>query len=91
MRRPRSCSPDPLAVRQGRGGIPEHLRPGVDREQFDELISELARVPGRGQPFVAPMLCVRQRLSNGWWVACELVGDHHARLGAALAIKHPTQ
>ena len=37
------------------------------------------------------MLDVRQRPSNGWRVAGKLVGDHHARLGAALAVKHPTQ
>src|SRR5437899_706915 len=43
------------------------------------------------QPLVAPMLGVRQRPSNGWRVAGKLVGDHDARLGAALAVKHPTQ
>jgi hypothetical protein len=43
------------------------------------------------QPFVAPMLGVRQHLSNGWRVACELVRDHHPRLCAALAVKHSTQ
>jgi len=40
---------------------------------------------------VAPMLGVRQRSSNGWRVAGKLVGDHDARLSAALAVKHPTQ
>ena len=43
------------------------------------------------QPLVAPMLGVRQRPSNGWRVAGKLVGDHDAPLGAALAVKHPTQ
>ena len=43
------------------------------------------------QPLVAPMLGVRQRSSNGWRVAGKLVGDHDARLSAALAVKHPTQ
>jgi len=37
------------------------------------------------------MLGVRQHLSNGWRVACELVRDHHPRLCAALAVKHSTQ
>ena len=37
------------------------------------------------------MLGVRQRPSNGWRVAGKLVGDHDARLRAALAVKHPTQ
>ena len=37
------------------------------------------------------MLGVRQRPPNGWRIARELVGDHHARLGAALTVKHPMQ
>ena len=37
------------------------------------------------------MLGVRQHPSNGWRIACELVRDHDARLGAALAVKHPMQ
>src|ERR1700730_9570334 len=37
------------------------------------------------------MLGGRQRPSNGWRIARELIGDDHARLGAALAVKHPTQ
>ena len=37
------------------------------------------------------MLGVRQHPSNGWRVAGKLVGDHHARLGAALSVKHPMQ
>ena len=40
---------------------------------------------------MAPMLGVRQHPSNGWRVAGKLVGDHHARLGAALSVKHSMQ
>src|SRR6266849_2368911 len=40
---------------------------------------------------MAPMLSVRQHPSNGWWIACELVTDHHAWLGAPLAVQHPMQ
>jgi hypothetical protein len=43
------------------------------------------------QPFVAPVLGVRQHLPNGWRIACELVRDHHARLNATLALKQPMQ
>ena len=35
------------------------------------------------------MLGTRQHPSNGWRIARELVGDDHARLSAALAVKHP--
>jgi hypothetical protein len=41
------------------------------------------------QPFVAPVFRGREYAFDRWWIAGELVGDHHARLGAALAIKHP--
>jgi hypothetical protein len=37
---------------------------------------------------MTPMLSVRQDLSNGRRVAGKLIGDNHARLGAALAVKH---
>jgi len=40
---------------------------------------------------MAPMLGVRQHPSNGWRVAGKLVGDHHARLGAARSVKHSMQ
>src|SRR5437870_10648079 len=37
------------------------------------------------------MLTVRQCSANRGRVAGKFVGDHDARLGAALAVKHPTQ
>ena len=37
------------------------------------------------------MLGGRQRPSNGWRIARELIGDDDARLGAALPVKHPMQ
>ena len=40
---------------------------------------------------MAPMFGVRQHPSNGWRIARERIGDDHARLGAALAVKHPMQ
>ena len=43
------------------------------------------------QSFMAPMLGVQQHPSNGWRIARELIGDDHARLSAALAVKHPMQ
>ena len=43
------------------------------------------------QPFMAPMLGVRQHPSDAWRVAGKLVGDHDPRLGAALTVKHSMQ
>ena len=43
------------------------------------------------QALVPTMLTVRQCSANRGRVAGKFVGDHDARLGAALAVKHPTQ
>ncbi len=43
------------------------------------------------QTLVSSMLGVRQHLSNGRRVACELVRDHDARFSAQFAVKHMKQ
>jgi hypothetical protein len=48
MRRPRSCSPDPLAG--SRAAFRYTFARASTEEHFDELVSELARVPGEGVP-----------------------------------------
>jgi hypothetical protein len=43
------------------------------------------------QTLVAAMLGMRQNLSDGRWIAGELVRNHDARLAAVLAFEHLTQ
>ena len=43
------------------------------------------------QTLVAAMLGMRQNLSDGRWIAGDLVRDHDARFSTQLPLKHPKQ